>query len=636
MTNQRRRATSGREATDALRNFLETHNDDRSVITRSLRTRTFVGEDRRVVSKVINYLNESSALLTDFEQASCLDTKTDFVKSVMRAWEIADATGTFNSTRLNEYRSISDFSTSCLEQITDFRRDTKIPAAEKGYWQEVARAGLINIADLYRSQKLNHCLRQLNALLNFVEGYLKDERMQCDGILGQIFYFSSKAHRLDGRLGAAEDDLVRAVSHYSARAERLVDKIKAYTLVPDPGGNTPPQAELWDAHEKLGEVRLRLGVIEVSRAWLYFSQGNYKGAKHSAHTALLLLSPSGDELTKYHTRLVAAAVNRVTSSTSRALDETVSELTEIRNYFREQKHSRLAARTEYELLLALILLDSTLESSRPTDIKNSKPLQEVEKVINQRSAHVNDRWESLKLTLRSRFLRHAEMKKGVGRRDFTKAIATAERAIEKAKNTTNRNCQIEAMIACGEAHFEQAVVDASHPRAGRKDNVPGAYPQTLAQNDSQKRIELFAPAKRILSAALDLCLNTNFPELTAIVRLLLARIAVKVNLYDEADYHLHEFRRINPPEHAWIKRLHGKVFSEYHRDDYLVLQEGKLTKDEAFLALKKFLIIKAQEKALRETGKITEDSVAGNINISRDTLTNWREETGTHKRPKGA
>jgi tetratricopeptide (TPR) repeat protein len=630
MIKQRQRATSGREAT-ALRAFLDAHDDDVAEIKQSLRTRTFISVDGHVVSKVIYYLNEASSHLTLFEDTLDLPTKTDFLKSLMRAWEIADATGSFNGNTLREYRRISDFSVSCMGEIKAFQRNTTIPAQEKGYWQEVARAGLIHIADLYRSQKMNQCLSQLDALLVFVEGFLKDERIRCDGILGQIFYFSSKANRFDGRLETAEDDLARAVGHYSARARRLVDKTKEIRQALNRQEDASLEGELQDAREKFGEVNLRLGVVEVTRAWLYFSQGNYRGAKHSAHTAMLLLSPSGDELTKYHARLVTAAVDRVTSNSSRALDETVSELTEIRKYFWDQRHSRLMARTEYELLLALILLDSTLENAYPAGIKNREPLKVVARLIRQRSPHVTDRWESLKLTLRSRFLRHSEMKREAHRRDFKDAIATAEKALEKATNTTNHDCQIEAMIACGEAYFEQGFVHSVGSQAGKTDNTSVKYPKTLAANDSLKRIESFASAKRILSVALDLCLNTNFPDLMAIVRLLLARIAVQADLYDEADYHLHEFRRIKISEHAWIRRLHDKVFSEYHRDDYLVLHEGQLTKDEAFRALQRFLIIKAQEKALRETGKVTEDAVAGNINITRVTLTKWREETGVNK-----
>ena len=618
----------------SLRAFLEAHDDERLEIKQSLRTRTFVREDDRIVGKVIRYLNEASSCLPLFTQTRDLAIKTNFVKSLMHAWEIAEATGTFNGRTLREYRHISDFSTLCLDQLAMFQRDTKIPASEKGYWQEVARAGLVNIADLYRSQKLNQCLRELGVVRTFIEGVLKDERMRCDGLLGQLFYFSSKANRLDGRLDIAEDDLVRAVSHYSERARRLADKAKQIGQASN-SHEAMPDA-LQDAREKLVEVNLRIGVIEVTRAWLYFRQGNYRAAKHSAHTSLLLLSPSGDELTKWHARLVSAAVDRVTSNSARELDETVSKLTEIRKYFQRQKHSRLVARTEYELLLALILLDSTLENAPPMDIKNREPLIEAGRLIRQPRAHVMDRWTSLKITLHSRVLRHAEVKKEESKRDFKLAIAAAERALEIATKTTNRDCQIEAMIACGEAYLEQGIVKLFTLQAAKSVPTPAKYPMVLAANDSQKQFESFALAKRILSAALDLCLDTNFPELTAIVRLLLARIAVQMNLYAEADYHLHEVRRIKLPEHAWIKRLHGKVFSEYHRDDYLVLREDQFTKDEALLALKKFLIIKAEEKAIRETGKITDEAVAGNINIARDTLNNWRAEIGIRKTVKGS
>ena len=72
-------------------------------------------------------------------------------------------------------------------------------------------------------------------------------------------------------------------------------------------------------------------------------------------------------------------------------------------------------------------------------------------------------------------------------------------------------------------------------------------------NSRQKLTEV----KQILSDALHLCNQANFPELTAIVRLLLARVAVRENIYDEADYHLHQFSRIALPEPRPVLANHG-------------------------------------------------------------------------------
>ncbi len=132
--------------------------------------------------------------------------------------------------------------------------------------------------------------------------------------------------------------------------------------------------------------------------------------------------------------------------------------------------------------------------------------------------------------------------------------------------------------------------------------------------------------KEILSEALHLCNKANFPELTAIVRLLLARVAVRENIYDEADYHLHQFNRIILPEHAWIQRLHRKVFSEFRDEDHLILQGSQFTKVEAFRELKRLLIQRAEKKASEEQGKITEEAVADLIGIHRGTLKTWRKE----------
>ena len=610
-----------------LGKFLAVHEVERGQLKEILRTRSFAAEHHIVVGKALNYLNGASSQLKVFESARDLNIKTDFLKSLVRAWEIADATGTFNGTTLSAYSRINEFSTLCLEKIAKSPGDSAIPRPHKLYWQEVARAGLIHVAELYRSQRLNLCVRELNRLVRFVEEDLKDEEMLCDGILGQLFYFSSKANRYDGRLDVAENDLVRAVDHYSRSARRLAEKARVLEGKDD----ARSKDELRDVHAKLGEVTLRTGVVEVSRAWLYFSQCDYKGAKHSAHAALLLLSLSRDELTQYHARLVSAAVDRVTSRSALELDSTVTKLAEIREYFRERQHGRLRARTEYELLLALILLDSTLETFDHPNVKNKTPLRDAQRYLRQRSAHGKDRWHSLKLTLHSRILRHAEMKKDLRERDFAEAIEKAEQALELAKTLRNQNCQIEALIACGEAHFEDGVMQMSINGLAEQGEV--AYREWKSRRvlNLQDRNDSFSPAKKILSEALALCLKTNFPELTAIVRLLLARIAIRVNLYDEAEYHLHEFARIGLPEHAWIQRLRQKVFSEYGHEDQLVLKEEQLTKREAYLALHRFLIAKAEDKAKKEKGKITEDAVAGNIQISRETLKKWRLGIGVLK-----
>ena len=105
---------------------------------------------------------------------------------------------------------------------------------------------------------------------------------------------------------------------------------------------------------------------------------------------------------------------------------------------------------------------------------------------------------------------------------------------------------------------------------------------------------------------------------------------MRMSRFDEAGYHLHEYERIDLPEHAWIQRLHQRVFSEFSHQDHLVLREEQLTKKEAYLELKKFLIAKAEAKAKRERGKVTAESVAEIIEISRETLQNWRSEIAGH------
>jgi hypothetical protein len=296
-----------------LKSFLDEQEGVRLSIKGLLRRRDFGEEQNDVVEQALNFLSDAAAQLSTFRAAIDPVMKTDFLKSLMRAWEVADATGTFNATNVRACEKVREFSAECVAKIAALPKESKILLAEKRYWQELARTGLILVTEYYRAQKLNECRAELNKLLTFVNERLRDEEMTCDGILGQIFYLSSKANRMDGQLKVSEDDLGRAAAHYSERARRISETESRIIKHLARSRNARLEDELRDTRERQLEVVLRTGVVEVSRAWLYFSQCNYKGAQHSARTALLLLSPSSDKLTQYHARLVSAAVDRVTS-----------------------------------------------------------------------------------------------------------------------------------------------------------------------------------------------------------------------------------------------------------------------------------------------------------------------------------
>src|ERR1700752_636835 len=160
---------------EALSKFLAESEVERGDIKEILRTRNFAGEVDLSVRKATNFLNGANSQLAGFQAAVDLPIKTEFLKSLIRAWEIADATGTFNDTTLNAYSRIKEFSNLCLEKIAKAPRNPNLPRSQKVYWQEVARAGLIQIVELYRAQRLTQCVRELDKLVSFVQEGLKDE-----------------------------------------------------------------------------------------------------------------------------------------------------------------------------------------------------------------------------------------------------------------------------------------------------------------------------------------------------------------------------------------------------------------------------------------------------------------------------
>jgi len=605
------------EGRPALYDFLREHNGVISAIDQAMRRRDFDKVERSAIS----YLKLSCRQFDEFEEpTTSLINKVQFLRSVAAAWEIADSTNRFNKGTLGKgYAIIRSFSDRCVKNLRAAGNAPAMTPDEKKYWTKVAQCGLISIVENYRLQELTRCREQLLSILGCAKALLKvDAEDDTYNLVGQIFYYLSKTERYEGNLQAAESHLRRSIESY----HKLANRLNAQT--------TSSVENYVDTEERLNETMFRIGVIEVTRAWLFFAQCAYGAARHSAHNALLLLIRSADELSKVHARLVLASASRVTAKSPDELDRIITELIRIREHFSEIGHLRLQARTEYELLQALLLQDSFLTKGLVPNLRNEKPLESANYYLNrQLSTQHTRRWEALKLVLRSRVLRRLEINKIAKERNFDAAIKAA--ALANARSPDNPNCQVESLIAWGQAYLHQGIALRNaqgllqpEKRGSRRHGVQDGR---LSPEMTEVALDSFSEAREKFKSALDLCLEHNFPESRAITCLLLARAAVWSGALSEVEYYFQEFRLLRPGEHAGIRQLHEKVLAEYQEGNYVLINDDELTKEHSFRKLKKFLLKKAKQKAKASKGeRATDTDYAKAIGISRTTFYSWEKE----------
>src|ERR1041385_5905311 len=325
------------QANRKLSRFLEAKRSTILEIKKSLQYRNYESLGDKSVS---NFLRAAVAVTDDYEDATDLFVKTDFLKALVRAWEIAAATNKFNHAAIgSNHRDIRTFSSRRSDDLSSI--PDALTEMQRDYYREVARSSLIDIAEACRGADSKQCREKLTRLIGIVSTRIRNaDSYPCDGTLAQFYYYLAKVERIEGDLFRSEKSIARATHLYLKKADRLSTEQK---------GNLEQDSAL---AEKILNVTLRAGVVEVARAWLYFSQRRYDAAKNTAQLALIILSQSSDWLSSAAARLLVAAIARVTADDVDKLIKAIKSLRALRTLFEKKEHFRLQARTEHELLLA--------------------------------------------------------------------------------------------------------------------------------------------------------------------------------------------------------------------------------------------------------------------------------------------
>ncbi|HEX8376271.1 MAG TPA: hypothetical protein VF602_00535 [Pedobacter sp.] len=580
--------------------FLEL-NDDIKTISRHLKKRNFtVGKE-----PAAQFLKDMKEYLSDYEELTDINIKRSFLESVTNAWEITDASNIFNPKNLfRTFNEIVNFSEWRFKEICAFNKNSELivyskpeSTEYKKYQEELVRNSLILIGEEYRVQKnLEGCQNRLDQLFLFIANNLKEtEDYRPNIILAHCHYYSSKIARFQGNLVKSQKELIAACKNLNDEA-LIISK-----------------NEEESSQDKLNEIQLLLGVLEVSHAWLNFSRGRYESAKHTALNALLMLAGSKDSLTQLHAELVIAATKRATAKNVMEMIEVTEELERLRNEFDSYKQLRLRIKTDYEYVLSLVILDGLLDDAHNSSIISRRKdyLSDAAKTLNKyrKKDKISQRWLSLLYTAESRYLRRLELKKDKADRNFENALRAAKDAYSIAERLKNPLCQVESLLSQGEIYFRMGT---------------GGKPEENKNNKySQEAIKSLQRADSLCS---ELCKEGGFLELYAAVKLYLARISVHTNQFGLAKHYLNEFHDFKNIEHAWVHRLEKRVIRESEQSDEEIIRIDSPRYSDILDRLKPLLIKKAVASLKAKNEKVTQESISNAIGITRVTLNKWQED----------
>lgn len=581
--------------------FVRASESEISAIGNYLRTRNFK-DGQRISSE---FLEKARAFLEIYEDIRDYSLRLEFLRGVVYAWEVCDSSNTFNHRSLpKSYGALTRFAGHRLNELSEIRSDAMLEYARKDselsyhYLTETARSVLIRIGETYRSQRdAEKCRQELDEIISFASNRfdnLVDRKP--NSLLAQCYFYAAKLARSRGDLGSSRENLLRAFEVYREESFAL-SKMESGIEI----------------SVQLNDIQMRTGVLQVSFAWYYFSQGQYDSAIHTALCALLMLAGTKDRITQNHAELALFAARRAGAVDVDDIEMIIARLSHISAKFAKYKHSRLKTKTDYELIQALINLDAMSD-----DRTGAASLSQVKGLLSshQDKAGVSPKWKSLFKTLESRFQRRSTMQLPVRDRNFKQAVDAAREAEKLAMDLRNPFCRLEALIALGESHFYQ------HRESRKSDN--------LRSDSLDSARTAFLEADKICE---HLCRDGGFPDLNGVVKLYLARIALASGDDHLSAYYLKRFDSLENRQHGRLKRLEKRVMMERDEsnvDEFRLDENGHAANQ---LRLKELLIRRAR-RAVDGPGKITDDLVARELGITRQTLSKWRRQIKEYYRIK--
>ncbi|PWU05845.1 MAG: hypothetical protein C5B51_13685 [Terriglobia bacterium] len=309
-------------------------------------------------------------------------------------------------------------------------------------------------------------------------------------------------------------------------------------------------------------------------AWLAYITGHLKHARPLIIQVITLLYSTGDWVNKAYAELLWGMVKRALAGSDVPKLEAAKKILE-GAYNELQDHPLYRARAAHELALACFYLRRDRECE--------EYLNEVLQIV--RSPHTTDvRWQCKALVIWSRLQRR--------RRDFAAAERTAAHVLSTAQKAHQVLCEIDAFIARGEARLEL-----------------GKY---------QKAKEDFRRALRKAK-------SSDNAQTTAVCNLHLARVYLSENNLRKAEDHFGQWQQLkrlieNQTVHAMANSVQTDI--EARKNDFVITSgAANLNFDQHVKTLREFLVKEARRRYS------SNDKVAENLGISRQTLYNWENQS---------
>lgn len=489
-----------------------------------------------------------------------------------RVTEVLDYFNAFDDTLKQDHYHLSDWVLKLSEQMNRIikQNDTKILVQEPSLWLERIRFAAIYHNELYRNNDIEGCCVGLGYLIKRAEECEKllrqtestrDSLVLTYSCLGYLYFWSGKAHRTvdfsiadeafsktyDYFLRSAGNNLSFMLSESSKTLQAGIRLSRKQSQPEHVDPNTvrshrPDRSEKNLAREYAADARasfLRLGVVDLARAWMRLIYGQVSEAEIIVKRAQELLAP-GDILSRAYADLILGTCLRLQAHrNSPQMNEAIKTLTRAFDIFLGHgavPSPRHAIRTVRELVFAFLI------NGKMKDADHC--LQQVEALIEREPRFEklknSGKWQMQKLLLQSRIERKRVQSGDGDIHRMNRAISLARDGVKLSEAHGQPMEQCDALITLGEALFFSDKLSEARQE----------FERALQINDSQKKLDNIP----------------GNPGITGICNVYLARSEMKelregslelINKYYE------KYKSLTPKIlNMWIDELADEIFED--------------------------------------------------------------------------
>lgn len=314
-------------------------------------------------------------------------------------------------------------------------------SSELAHWDvpetEIERASrkqkiwlLIDYAQvLYRDHRHAFAIAILNDCQNKIERFLRQGEHHYNSTLARIYFIRGQCQRQEANFGIAEESFTQAIE-FSYKAV-LARKQAAQRS----GRHWERRQERYREEQALATHRLAM-ILATGLGWMAYTQGAISRAQGYVRSARVLIEPSEDWVHKAYIELLSGCLERSSAGLDKKkLADAITTVTAAYKVFRERSHI-YHARAAYELALAHTY-------NGEYDLANDY----VDESLVSAEKSNDHRWICNASVVRSRIERR--------RGDPARAIEIADQVLQAALQQKLSLCVIDALIARGEALFDQ-------------------------------------------------------------------------------------------------------------------------------------------------------------------------------------